>query len=176
MVEISKMNLSKQSYIQINACRLYLRVANPDGRIINNHFLEGTKPLSPRSTFRWPNQPFPSQKNLKCMEKNCKKIIQHQREQFAPYSPTINTMDSPVFIKTKTTSMKTFNRKRRGLWDTQQQQKIVTLQSKIKCSPSHSISTVKIVAPPYPKTPSQYRSWEWITSSFTNNSPILHHL
>ena len=52
MVKISKINLSKQSNIQINTCRLYLQVAtlsdivNPDGRTINNHFLEGNKPLS----------------------------------------------------------------------------------------------------------------------------------
>ena len=51
MVEVSKMNLSKQSNIQINACRLYLQVAtlsdisNPDGRTINSRFLEGNKPL-----------------------------------------------------------------------------------------------------------------------------------
>ena len=52
MVKISKINLSKQSNIQINTFRLYLQVAtlsdivNPDGRTINNHFLEGNEPLS----------------------------------------------------------------------------------------------------------------------------------
>ena len=51
MVEVSKMNLSKQSNIQINACRLYLQVAtlsdiiNPDGKKINHHSLEGNTPL-----------------------------------------------------------------------------------------------------------------------------------
>ena len=51
MVEVSKMNLSKQSNIQINACRMYLQVAtlsdifNPDGRTINSDFFEGNKPL-----------------------------------------------------------------------------------------------------------------------------------
>ena len=53
MAEVSKMKLSKQSNIQINACRLYLQVAtlsdiaNPAGRKINHHFLEGNKPLPP---------------------------------------------------------------------------------------------------------------------------------
>ena len=50
MVEVSKMKSSKQSNIQINACRLYLQVAtlsdisNPDRRTINSHSLEGNKP------------------------------------------------------------------------------------------------------------------------------------
>ena len=68
MVEISKMKLSKQSNIQINECRLYLQVAtlsdisNLDVRTINHHFLERNKLLCPRSTFRCPNQSFPSPK------------------------------------------------------------------------------------------------------------------
>ena len=53
MVEMSKIKLSKQNNIQINACRLYLQVAtlsditNPDGKTINHHFLETNKPLPP---------------------------------------------------------------------------------------------------------------------------------
>ena len=42
------------------------------------------------------------------MEKNGKKSIQHQREQFTPYSPTLNPIDSPVFLKTDTTSVEFF--------------------------------------------------------------------
>ena len=58
MSEISKLNLPKQQHIQLNACRLYLQVAtlsdivNPDGRTINHHFLDVTKPIQPRSTVR----------------------------------------------------------------------------------------------------------------------------
>ena len=68
MVEVSKMKSSKQSNIQINACRLYLQVAtlsdisNPDRRTINSHSLERNKPLFSRSTFRRHNQPLPSPK------------------------------------------------------------------------------------------------------------------
>ena len=128
IVEISKMNISKQRNIQINACRLYLQVAtlsdiaNPDGRTINNHFLKRNKPLSHRSIFRWSNQPtLPIPKTLEFMETNGKKSIQHQREWFAPYSSKFNTMDNPVFLKTNATSMEFLNRKRKALWDTQQQ-------------------------------------------------------
>ena len=50
MSEVRKLNLCKQSNIQINACRVFLQVAtlidipNPDGKSVNYHFLEGTKP------------------------------------------------------------------------------------------------------------------------------------
>ena len=69
MAEVSEIHLSKQSNIQINACRMYQvatlsDISNPYGRTINSHFLEGTKPLSPSSTFSWPKQPFPSPKAL----------------------------------------------------------------------------------------------------------------
>ena len=66
MSEINNLNLPKHQKIQLNACRLYLQVAtlsdivNPDGRTINQHFLEVTKPIQPKSTIRWPNQPLPS--------------------------------------------------------------------------------------------------------------------
>ena len=65
MVEIRKMKLSKQSNIQINACRLYLQVAtlsdiaNPEGRKINNHFLEGNTPLPPVQHSDGLTNPFP---------------------------------------------------------------------------------------------------------------------
>ena len=66
MIEVGKLQLSKQHNIQINACQMYLNVetlsdiANPDGRTINNRFIEGNKPLSSSSTFKWSNQPLPS--------------------------------------------------------------------------------------------------------------------
>ena len=68
MVEISKMNLSKQSNIQINACRLFLQVATlsdiakPDGRKIDNHFHEGNKPLPPVQHSDGLTNPFHPQK------------------------------------------------------------------------------------------------------------------
>ena len=58
MSTINKLNLSKQHKIQLNTCRLYLQVAtlsdivNPDGKTINQHFLEVTKPIQPRSTLK----------------------------------------------------------------------------------------------------------------------------
>ena len=67
MSAIGKLHLSKQHNIQINACRLYFQVstlsdiANPDGRKVNHHCLDGNKPTYTSSTVRWPNRPLPSQ-------------------------------------------------------------------------------------------------------------------
>ena len=71
MSEINNLNLPKQQKIELNACRLYLQVAtlsdivNPDGRTINQHFMEVNKHIQPKSTLRWPNQPLPSHQACK---------------------------------------------------------------------------------------------------------------
>ena len=101
--EVSKLNLSKQSNVQINACRLFLQVAtlsdisNPDVKTVNYHFFEGTKPLSPSSTLRWPNQPPPSpkawhlwrrilRKIFNINENNSLQIHQHVSQWIVPHS------------------------------------------------------------------------------------------
>ena len=81
MSEINKLNLPKQQKIQINACRLYLQVAtlsdivNPDGRTINQHFMEVKKPIQPKSTIRWPNQPLPSHQACKLWKKTIRTVF-----------------------------------------------------------------------------------------------------
>ena len=81
MSEISKLNLTNQQNIQINACRLYHQVAtlsdsvNPDGRTINHHFLNVIKPIQSSSTVRWPNQPLPSPQACNLRKKTVRKVF-----------------------------------------------------------------------------------------------------
>ena len=90
MSEINKLNLSKQQKIQINACRLYLQVAtlsditNPDGRSINQHFIEVKKPIQPTSTIRWPNQPLPSNQACKLWKKTINTVFNISNQNILP--------------------------------------------------------------------------------------------
>ena len=70
---------------------MYLQVAtlgdisNPDGRTINSPFLEGNKPLSPSSTFRWPNQPLPSPKAWNLWKKIVRKVFNINEDNSLPF-------------------------------------------------------------------------------------------
>ena len=55
-------------------------ISNPDGRTVNHHFLEGTKPISPSSTLRWPYQPSPSPKAWILWRKTLRKIFNIQKD------------------------------------------------------------------------------------------------
>ena len=92
MSEKNKLNLPKQQKIQLNACRLYFQVAtlsdimNPDGRTIKQHFLEVTKPIQPRSTIRWPNQPLPSHQACKLWKKPVRKVFNISNHNILPHN------------------------------------------------------------------------------------------
>ena len=90
MSEIDNLNLPKQQNIQLNTCRLYLQVAtlndivNPDGRTIDQHFLEVTKPIQPKSTIRWPNQPLPSNQTCKLWKKTIRNVFNISNQNIFP--------------------------------------------------------------------------------------------
>ena len=66
MNEVLQSNLSKSKIIQVNACRLYVRVIylsnmiEPDGRTIDMNIYSGKRSAYPKSKFPWSNQSNPS--------------------------------------------------------------------------------------------------------------------
>ena len=105
MSDINKLNLPKQQKIQINACRLYLQVAtlsdivNPDGRTINELFLEVTKPIQPRSTINWPNQSLPSHQACKLWKKIIRKVFNISNRNILPHNQQLKEWIVPYFLR-----------------------------------------------------------------------------
>ena len=66
MYALIQLNITTKELIQLNACRLYLKVSlisditAPNRKIIMLQFLSGTKPNYSRIIFTWPNQNTPS--------------------------------------------------------------------------------------------------------------------
>ena len=69
---------------------MYLQVAtlsditNPDGRSINQHFIEVKKPILPTSTIRWPNQPLPSNQACKLWKKTISMVFNINNQNILP--------------------------------------------------------------------------------------------
>ena len=105
MSEINKLHLSKQQKIQINACRLYLQVAtlsdivNPDGKTINQHFLEVKKPIQPRSTLKWPNQPLPSHQACKLWRKTILQVFNITNSNILPRNQQLQEWIVPYSLR-----------------------------------------------------------------------------
>ena len=105
MSEINNLHLPKQQNIQLNACRLYLQVAtlsdivNPDGRTINKNYLEVTKPIQPRSTIRWPNQPLPSHQVRKIWKKTVRKVFNISNHNILPHNQQLKEWIVPYSLR-----------------------------------------------------------------------------
>ena len=71
MDEVLQSNFLKGKRIQVNVCRLYLRVIylsdmiEPDGRTVDMNLFSGKRPEYPKFKFTWPNEPNPSTKAWK---------------------------------------------------------------------------------------------------------------
>ena len=127
MVKISKMNLLKQSIIQIKACRLFLQVAtlsgiaNPDGRAINNHFLEGNTPLPlVQHSDSLTNQLFPSPKSWNSWRRMVRKVFNINQNNSLPIHQHWTQWIVPYSLR-QMQHRWNFSIKKRDLRDTQQQ-------------------------------------------------------
>ena len=101
MKKICKLQLPKQNNIQLNACRIYFKVTtlsdivNPDRWSLNVHFIEGNRPISPCSMFKWPKQTHPSLTAWKLWRNKIQQIFNISEKDFLPLHNQLNKLIVP---------------------------------------------------------------------------------
>ena len=84
MDDLTRVPLSHNQLIQLNACRLYLNIIhlsdilNSDGKTINNNSLKGCKPNYPSSKLKWLHQQYPSVRAWKLWNTTIRKVFNIQ--------------------------------------------------------------------------------------------------
>ena len=84
MVDITRVPLSLQYLIRINAYRLYLNIIHlsdmiyPDGVNVNRNYLIGVKPEHPKTNLKWPSQIYPSIQAWNLRNKTVAKVFKIQ--------------------------------------------------------------------------------------------------
>ena len=84
---------------------MYLQVAtlsdivNPDGRTTNHQFLDITKPIQPRSTVRWLNQPLPSPQACNLWKKTVRKIFNISNYNIFPHHQQLKEWIGPYSLR-----------------------------------------------------------------------------
>ena len=96
MDEVLQSNLTKSKIIQVNACRLYLRIIylsdiiEPDGKTVHLMYHAGKRPSYPTSKFKWPHQSKPSNAAWKTWHKIVRTILHIPKNGILPPHHTLH--------------------------------------------------------------------------------------
>ena len=96
MDEVLQSHLTKSKIIQVNACRLYLRIIylsdiiEPDGKTVHPTYYAGKCPSYPTSKFKWPHQSKPSNAAWKTWHKTIQTILHIPKNGILPPHHTLH--------------------------------------------------------------------------------------